>query len=78
MAGQLQAAPVPLLLVSMSPGRPSRNHALLLVLLLLLLIAVLPARPYSVAWGDYPGGAGLLLLVLVCLLLARSRNLPNN
>ena len=42
----------------------------LLVLLVLILIGSLPTWPYSSAWGYYPsGGAGLVLLILIVLLL---------
>jgi hypothetical protein len=43
---------------------------IVLVLLILLLIGALPVYPYSTGWGYYPsGGAGLLLLVLLILML---------
>ena len=43
---------------------------LLLILLLLILFGALPVWPYSADWGYYPsGGAGLVLLVLIVLLL---------
>jgi len=43
---------------------------LVLILLLLILFGALPVWPYSAGWGYYPsGGAGLLLLVLIVLLL---------
>ena len=42
----------------------------LLVLLVLILIGSLPAWPYSSGWGYYPsGGAGLVLVVLIVLML---------
>ena len=42
----------------------------LLILLLLILFGALPVWPYSAGWGYYPsGGAGVLLLVLILLLL---------
>ena len=42
-----------------------------LIVLVLLLVAVLPTWPYSSGWGYYPsGGAGLVLLVLIILLLS--------
>jgi hypothetical protein len=45
--------------------------AVLLIILVLLLIGALPTWPYSAGWGYYPsGGAGLLVIVLVVLLLA--------
>lgn len=44
---------------------------ILIVLLVLILVAALPTWPYSSGWGYYPsGGAGLVLLVLLILLLA--------
>ncbi|MGH7421954.1 MAG: DUF3309 family protein [Candidatus Rokuibacteriota bacterium] len=44
---------------------------ILVVLLVLILVAALPTWPYSSGWGYYPsGGAGLVLLVLVILLLS--------
>jgi hypothetical protein len=44
---------------------------ILLVILILLVIGALPVYPYSAGWGYYPsGGAGLLLVVLIVLLLA--------
>jgi hypothetical protein len=43
---------------------------ILLVILILLLIGALPVYPYSAGWGYYPsGGAGLLVIVLLILLL---------
>jgi hypothetical protein len=43
---------------------------LLLILVLLMLFGALPVWPYSAGWGYYPsGGAGLVLLVLIALLL---------
>ena len=43
---------------------------LLLILLLMILFGALPVWPYSAGWGYYPsGGAGVLLLVLILLLL---------
>lgn len=44
---------------------------ILLVILILLLIGALPIFPYSAGWGYYPsGGAGLLVIILIVLLLA--------
>jgi hypothetical protein len=44
--------------------------SILLVLLVLMLIGALPTWPHSRNWGYYPsGGAGLVLVVLVVLLL---------
>jgi hypothetical protein len=42
----------------------------LLLVLVLILAGSLPTWPYSSGWGYYPsGGAGLILLILVILLL---------
>jgi hypothetical protein len=44
---------------------------LLLIILILLLIGALPTWPYSAGWGYYPsGGAGLLMVVLIVLIVA--------
>ena len=44
--------------------------AILLILFLIILIGALPTWPYSSGWGYYPsGGAGLVLLVVVLLLV---------
>lgn len=41
-----------------------------LLLVILLVIALLPAWPYSRAWGYYPsGGLGVVLVILLLLLL---------
>lgn len=40
---------------------------LVLVLLLLLAIFAAPAWPYSAAWGYYPSGGALLLLVILAI-----------
>ena len=46
------------------------DNLLLLILLLMILFGALPVWPYSAGWGYYPsGGAGVLLLVLILLLL---------
>ena len=43
---------------------------LLLILVLMILFGALPVWPYSAGWGYYPsGGAGVVLLVLILLLL---------
>jgi hypothetical protein len=43
---------------------------LLLILVVLMLFGALPVWPYSAGWGYYPsGGAGLVLLVLIALVL---------
>jgi hypothetical protein len=47
---------------------------LLLALVVVLLILSLPTWPYSAGWGFYPsGGAGLVLLILLVVLLSRRR-----
>jgi uncharacterized protein (TIGR03382 family) len=47
---------------------------LLLLLVIALLILSLPTWPYSAGWGYYPsGGAGIVLLVLLVVLLSRRR-----
>ena len=44
---------------------------ILIILLVLILVGSLPTWPYSSGWGYYPsGGAGLVLLVLIVLLLS--------
>ena len=43
---------------------------ILVVLLVLILVGLLPTWPYSSGWGYYPsGGAGLILLILIILLV---------
>jgi hypothetical protein len=43
---------------------------ILLVVLLVMLLGALPTWPYSASWGYYPsGGAGLLLVVVLVLVL---------
>lgn len=43
---------------------------ILIVLLVLILVGLLPTWPYSSGWGYYPsGGAGLILLILIILLV---------
>jgi Protein of unknown function (DUF3309) len=43
---------------------------ILLVILILILIGSLPTWPHSSGWGYYPsGGAGLLVIILIVLLL---------
>ena len=45
-------------------------RTILLVILIVFLIGALPTWPYSHAWGFYPvGGAGLLLIILIILIL---------
>lgn len=44
--------------------------SLLLIIAILLLIGALPAWPHSRSWGYYPsGGAGLVVVILLVLLL---------
>ncbi|HEY6508820.1 MAG TPA: DUF3309 family protein [Vicinamibacterales bacterium] len=44
---------------------------ILFVVLVLMLVGALPSWRHSQSWGYYPsGGAGLVLLVLVVLLLS--------
>ena len=46
------------------------NSLVLVVLLVLVLLAVLPAWPYSTAWGYYPSGiVGLIVVVLLIMAL---------
>lgn len=40
----------------------------LLIVLLMLAIGAFPIWPHAAAWGPYPGGALLVLLVLVLVL----------
>jgi hypothetical protein len=43
---------------------------ILLIILIIILLGALPTWPYSSGWGYYPsGGAGVLVIVLVVLLL---------
>ena len=43
---------------------------ILLIILVLILIGALPTWPYSAGWGYYPsGGAGLIVIILIVLLL---------
>jgi len=43
---------------------------ILLIILILILIGALPTWPHSAGWGYYPsGGAGLLVIILIVLLL---------
>ena len=45
-------------------------RTILLIVLILLLIGLIPAWPYSTAWGYYPsGGVGIILLIVVLLAL---------
>ena len=46
------------------------SRPLLFIILIILILAVLPAWPYSTAWGYYPsGGLGLVLIVVLILVL---------
>ena len=46
------------------------NRTLLLIIVIILLLGLLPTWPYSSGWGYYPsGGAGLVLLILIILLV---------
>jgi len=52
-------------------GLNSTARTLLLLLLILLVLGLVPAWPYSAGWGIYPvGGAGLLLVIFIVLLVA--------
>jgi hypothetical protein len=43
---------------------------ILIIILIIVLIGALPTWPYSSGWGYYPsGGAGLVVLILIILLL---------
>jgi len=43
---------------------------ILVILFVLIIVGALPTWPYSSGWGYYPsGGAGLVLLILLILLL---------
>ena len=49
-------------------------RSVLLVIMILFLIGFLPVWPYSASWGYYPsGGAGLVLIVLLVVLLASGK-----
>jgi hypothetical protein len=44
---------------------------ILIVVLILILLGALPTWPYSSGWGYYPsGGAGLVLLIIIVLLVS--------
>jgi hypothetical protein len=44
---------------------------ILLIVLILILLGALPTWPYSAGWGYYPsGGAGLLVIIVIVLLVA--------
>jgi Protein of unknown function (DUF3309) len=44
---------------------------ILLIILILILLGALPTWPYSAGWGYYPsGGAGLLVIIVIVLLVA--------
>jgi len=43
---------------------------ILIIVLILILVGALPTWPHSASWGYYPsGGAGLVVIILVILLL---------
>ncbi len=43
---------------------------ILLIVLILILVGALPTWPHSQNWGYFPsGGAGLVLVILIVLLL---------
>jgi Protein of unknown function (DUF3309) len=44
---------------------------ILLLILLLLVVGALPTWPYSVGWGYYPSGLGVILLIILLVILLR-------
>jgi hypothetical protein len=47
-------------------------RTILLIVLIIILLGALPTWPYSAGWGYYPsGGAGLILIILVILVLLK-------
>jgi hypothetical protein len=43
---------------------------ILVIILILMLLGALPTWPHSSGWGYYPsGGAGLIVIILIVLLL---------
>jgi len=43
---------------------------ILLIVVIVILLGALPTWPYSAGWGYYPsGGAGLVLIILIVLLV---------
>jgi hypothetical protein len=44
---------------------------ILLLILLILIIGALPTWPYSTAWGYYPSGLGVILLIVLLVILLR-------
>jgi hypothetical protein len=47
-------------------------RTILLIVLIIVLLGALPTWPYSAGWGYYPsGGAGLILIILVILVLLK-------
>jgi len=44
---------------------------ILLLILLLLIVGALPTWPYSTAWGYYPSGLGLVVLIVLLIILFR-------
>jgi len=52
------------------------NEALLLLVLIILILGVLPAWPYSSAWGYGPtGGLAVILVILLLWVIAGGRPL---
>ncbi len=52
------------------PRRPAMLGTILLIVLIMILIGALPTWPYSSGWGYYPsGGAGLIVVILIVLLV---------
>ena len=65
-----QQLPLPLSAVNHLAEEALMLSTVLFVVLILVLIGSLPAWPYSSGWGYYPsGGAGLVLLILIVLLV---------
>lgn len=46
-------------------------NTILLIILVLLLLGALPVYPYSKAWGYYPSGILLVILIIVAIMLFR-------
>ena len=45
----------------------------LLIILLLILVGALPSWPHSQAWGYYPSGAIVIVLIVVLILVLTGR-----
>jgi Protein of unknown function (DUF3309) len=46
-------------------------RTIIIIVLVLLLLGALPSWPYSAHWGYFPsGGAGLVLLIVIILILS--------